>query len=166
MFYRTIVALSLLFTIGVANVGAAVVCADTNTITDANTDVFRPAFPDIHCVPKNRVRMVILSKRAPNITNEEFSIYWANSHSKLFSSLAIVKKNLLKYEQAHTNLPFIPSINAIGFPTASGMIFEDEEYKTRVIPDELKFADRPACQFLPFDLFEVLPKQHSREIGA
>ncbi|KAF8899394.1 hypothetical protein BD779DRAFT_1429099, partial [Infundibulicybe gibba] len=103
---------------------------------------------------KDRVRLVLLIKRKEGITNEEFSEYWANSHARLFSSVPIVKQNLLKYEQAHMNEQ---PVNSIGFPAAKWdgiavfeatsydkilAIFDSEEYKNTVIPDELRFVDR------------------------
>ena len=36
---------------------------------------------------------------------EEFQDYWLNHHGKLFSSLAVVKRNVLKYEQVSTPPP-------------------------------------------------------------
>ncbi|KAF8899395.1 hypothetical protein BD779DRAFT_1465317 [Infundibulicybe gibba] len=120
---------------------------------------------------KDRVRLILLSKRKEGITNEEFSEYWANSHARLFSSVPIVRQNLLKYEQAHTSEQTIPLINSIGFSTAKWdgiavfeatsydkilAIFDSEEYKNIVIPDELKFADRDANLMLPLDLLEVI----------
>ena len=42
---------------------------------------------------------------------EEFRDHWFNQHGKIFSSLAIVKKNVLKYEQVSLALfvsPLIP----------------------------------------------------------
>lgn len=53
----------------------------------------------------DRVRLAILLKKKQGLTNEEFLGYWLNNHAKLFSSLEIVKKNLLKYEQVL--LPFL-----------------------------------------------------------
>lgn len=47
----------------------------------------------------DRVRLAILLKKKQDLTNEEFLNYWLNSHAKLFTSLEIVKKNLVKYEQ-------------------------------------------------------------------
>lgn len=47
----------------------------------------------------DRVRLLVFLKKREGITKEEFSQYWSGHHAKLFLSLDIVKKNLLKYEQ-------------------------------------------------------------------
>jgi hypothetical protein len=47
----------------------------------------------------DRVRLAILMKRKPGMSKEEFSRYWAEVHSPLFTSLDIVKANIVKYEQ-------------------------------------------------------------------
>ena len=52
-------------------------------------------------VRADRVRLVILINRKEGMSVEDFQKYWRDEHSHLFSSLAIVKENLLKYEQVH-----------------------------------------------------------------
>jgi hypothetical protein len=54
----------------------------------------------------DRVRVVVLLKKKPTLSKEEFHKYWSGTHSALFSSLDIVKSNLVKYEQVRPN-PFI-----------------------------------------------------------
>ncbi|KAJ7761902.1 hypothetical protein DFH07DRAFT_814474 [Mycena maculata] len=120
----------------------------------------------------DRVRLAILLKRNPTLTKEEFSQYWLGTHAALFSGLAIVKTNLLKYEQAHTNEPVLLQLAAaMGAPKSEwdGMaifeaesyvkifeIFQSEEYQKVVVPDEKHFIVRQASQALPLDLNTVL----------
>lgn len=47
----------------------------------------------------DRVRMVALLYPKEGLSFEEFDRYWLNEHSKVFTSIDIVKKNFLKYEQ-------------------------------------------------------------------
>lgn len=48
---------------------------------------------------KDRVRLTILLYRKPGMSRSDFQHYWREEHSAIFSSVAIVKKNLLNYEQ-------------------------------------------------------------------
>lgn len=48
---------------------------------------------------KDRVRLTLLVYRKPGMSLDEFHQYWKNQHAELFSSIAIVKKNLLSYVQ-------------------------------------------------------------------
>ena len=47
----------------------------------------------------DRVRMMALIYRKPGMSVEDFHNYWRDEHSKVFAGIAVVKKNLLKYEQ-------------------------------------------------------------------
>ena len=47
----------------------------------------------------DRARLVLLVKRKATLSKEAFHHYWSGTHGALFSSLDIVKTNLLKYEQ-------------------------------------------------------------------
>jgi hypothetical protein len=38
-------------------------------------------------------------------------------------------------------------------------VFKDEEYLNVVLPDELKFIDRPNCKMLPLDLVSILDRE-------
>ncbi|KAJ7364153.1 hypothetical protein DFH08DRAFT_838454 [Mycena albidolilacea] len=123
----------------------------------------------------DRVRIVVLLKRKPTLSKEEFHKHWTETHGPLFSSLDVVKRNLLKYEQAHINDPVLQQIMQMipGAPTADwdGMaifeaesyakvfeVFQSEEYSKVIIPDDEKFVDRANWQMLPFDLNTVVDK--------
>ncbi|KAJ6576622.1 hypothetical protein DFH09DRAFT_1149881 [Mycena vulgaris] len=122
----------------------------------------------------DRVRLVILLKRKSTLSKEEFSQYWSGTHSDLFMSLEIVKSNLIKYEQAYTNQSvLLQLVEGMGLTMHEwdGMaifeaesyakifeVFQNEEYKRIVVPDEHKFVDREASQIFPLDLFTVIDK--------
>ena len=48
---------------------------------------------------KDRVRLTLLVYRKPGMSLNDFQQYWREQHSQIFTSIAIVKKNLLRYEQ-------------------------------------------------------------------
>ena len=53
-------------------------------------------------MPKNRtdrVPLAVFTYRKPAMSVEDLQAYWRDEHSKIFSSIPIVKKNLLSYEQ-------------------------------------------------------------------
>ncbi|KAJ6531921.1 EthD domain-containing protein [Mycena capillaripes] len=122
----------------------------------------------------DRVRLAILLKRKASLSKEEFHKYWAEKHGPLFSSVDIVKTNLLKYEQAHTNEGVnqqVAQMMGIPMPEWDGIaifegesyakifeVFQNEEYKRVIIPDEEKFIDRQGCQMIPLDLLSVIDK--------
>ena len=47
----------------------------------------------------DRVRLAVLMAPKPGLSFEEFDRYWLDVHGNVFSSIAIAKRNLLKYEQ-------------------------------------------------------------------
>ncbi|KAI8968612.1 hypothetical protein BD414DRAFT_504244 [Trametes punicea] len=49
----------------------------------------------------NRVRLAVLMAPKPGLSFEEFDRYWLDVHANVFSSIAVAKRNLLKYEQFH-----------------------------------------------------------------
>ncbi|KII84840.1 hypothetical protein PLICRDRAFT_45646 [Plicaturopsis crispa FD-325 SS-3] len=120
-------------------------------------------------VRTDRVRVVGLVKRKEGISKEEFNRYWVE-HGKLFAGLAVVKRNLLKYEQCFVHSDTVrafglPAVDydGIGIVEAESFakiaeIISDEEF-TRIIPqDEEKFLDRAATRPFPLNIATVLDK--------
>ncbi|EKM54102.1 uncharacterized protein PHACADRAFT_96414 [Phanerochaete carnosa HHB-10118-sp] len=106
---------------------------------------------------QDRVRAVALMYPKEGVSFEEFDKYWLEEHSKVFTSIAIVKKNLTKYEQFHFNPTVNQALQTQGSPALphAGMaifeaesyeklmkVFKDSEYVRVVMPDEEKFFDR------------------------
>ena len=48
---------------------------------------------------QDRVRLTLLVYRKQGMSLDEFQKYWKDEHSKVFSSIAVVKRNLLTYVQ-------------------------------------------------------------------
>lgn len=118
----------------------------------------------------DHVRLILFLKRKPGLSKEEFSHYWSDTHAPLFLSLDIVKRNVIKYEQAHAHDKYIAAREALGVPSSDwdGLvildgesydklfeIFTSEEYARIVAPDEGNFIDRPKCQLMALDLVTV-----------
>lgn len=53
----------------------------------------------VEAARQDRVRLTLLVYRKQGMSLDEFQQYWKNQHSKVFSGIAIVKKNLLSYVQ-------------------------------------------------------------------
>ncbi|KAI0743810.1 hypothetical protein C8Q80DRAFT_1355588 [Daedaleopsis nitida] len=115
--------------------------------------------------PPDRVRVAGLVVPKPGMSLEEFHDYWLNTHAKLFSSIAIAKRNLTKYEQFHLDAKSAAALGAvipgcttppyagIGILEAESLdkifeIFQDEEYLRVVAPDEERFIARKDMQIL------------------
>ncbi|KAI1796519.1 hypothetical protein LXA43DRAFT_987989 [Ganoderma leucocontextum] len=113
----------------------------------------------------DRVRLAVLMAPKPGLSFEEFDRYWLDVHAKVFSSIAIVKRNLLKYEQFHLDPKYNDLVAAqslarskspfrgIAIFEATSLdkifeIFQDEEYLRAVVPDELNFFDHENAQIL------------------
>ncbi|KAJ7164397.1 hypothetical protein C8R46DRAFT_1278670 [Mycena filopes] len=122
----------------------------------------------------DRVRLVVLLRRKSTLSKEEFHQYWSGPHATLFTSLDIVKTNLFKYEQAHTNDSVMQQTEMAQMLGAAqsewdGMVvfeaesyakifevLQHEDYRTKVAPDEDNFLDRMGCQTLPLDLMTIV----------
>ncbi|KAF8206287.1 EthD domain-containing protein [Mycena galopus ATCC 62051] len=122
----------------------------------------------------DRVRFALLVNRKPGLSKEEFHKYWSEKHGPLVTTLDIVKQNLLKYEQGHTNYPVLEQMaqmTGAPIPEWDGMaifeaesyakffeIVQSEEYQKILVPDEDLFIDRHTLQMIPLDLMTVLEK--------
>ncbi|KAF8899392.1 hypothetical protein BD779DRAFT_1667065 [Infundibulicybe gibba] len=166
MFSKTIVTLCL-FAVGVLNVAATPHHSPSPTLYTSTAQPSASGMPV--AFRKDRVRLAFYLTRRDNYTHEEWSEYWANTHSKIFTSIPIVQKNLLRYEQAHVNETTTAAFQALGFPIATydGVaIFEppastsfwSDDYKNIAIPNESIFVDRPKGLALPFDIIEFIDR--------
>ncbi|THH15368.1 hypothetical protein EUX98_g9478 [Antrodiella citrinella] len=112
---------------------------------------------------KNHVRGAVLLHPKDGVSFEEFDKYWIEKHGDLFSSLPIVKKNLIKYEQFHFNADLNKELAKVGlykspyygianFEAESDEklleVFEDPEYKRLLLPDEDKFFDKSMSELI------------------
>jgi len=121
-------------------------------------------------INQDRVRIISFVKKRDDLSQEEFERKWLQ-HAAIFRSIAIVKKNVFKYEQMHKNHEAYKSMPGTA-PHCDGIvlfelesfekffaIFEDEEYKNVVVPDELTFIDRPKCTILPMNFATPIDRE-------
>ncbi len=113
------------------------------------------------------IKMTILLRRKPEMSHEEFAAYHRNQHAPLFSSLPQVKQHVRRYVQSHMTgetLPGLPDNHIDGstelwFDDLAGIaaVFQSPEYLATIRPDEEKFLDLHACEFLVGTEHEVIP---------
>ena len=113
------------------------------------------------------IKMTILLRRKPGMTHDEFVSYHRNNHAPLFRSLAEVKRCVRRYVQCHATgdaLPGLPDNHIDGstelwFDDLAGLaeVFQSESYMRTIRPDEEKFLDLHACEFLVGTEHEVIP---------
>ena len=116
------------------------------------------------------IKMTILLRRKPELTHDEFVAYHRNQHAPLFSALAEVKQHVRRYVQCHATvdpLPGLPDngidgITELWFDDTAGIarVFESLNYMATVRPDEEKFLDLHACEFLVGAEHEVIRSTH------
>ena len=104
------------------------------------------------------IKFTILLRRNPALTQEQFVRYHQEQHAPLFTSLPEVKQHVRRYVQGHSTgaaLPGIPPLTFDGttelwFDDMAGLagVFEAESYMERIRPDEAKFLDLAACEFV------------------
>ncbi|KAI1416651.1 hypothetical protein F5Y13DRAFT_205493 [Hypoxylon sp. FL1857] len=101
------------------------------------------------------VRITFFIKKKTDLTSEEFHKYWSEEHSKVFLSVPIVRRNIIKYSQFHSDSSVDLKkfgVIMIGYDGAVSMwantlddllaVFTDEEYLRTVVPDEENFFNR------------------------
>ncbi|KAI5825109.1 hypothetical protein K523DRAFT_251805 [Schizophyllum commune Tattone D] len=128
--------------------------------------------PDDNDTPslrKDRVRLVYLVKRRKDLTHEEFSDYWLKVHSKIFAGSSVAHQYMSRYEQMHPSVATqkiwqekygirSTTFDGVGLFEADSFedirkVFDSEEYKTNILPDEYKFLDQDGCQIIPMNFW-------------
>jgi len=117
------------------------------------------------------IKMTILLRRNPEMSHDEFVAYHRNNHAPLFSSLAEVKQHVRRYVQCHSTgeqLPGLPDNHIDGstelwFDDLAGLasVFQSPNYMATIRPDEEKFLDLHACEFLLGAEHEVISAVHA-----
>ena len=117
------------------------------------------------------IKMTILLRRKPEMSRAEFVAYHRNQHAPLFGALAEVKQYVRRYVQCHAtgdSLPGLPDNQIDGstelwFDDLAGIagVFNSSNYLATIRPDEEKFLDLHACEFLVGTEHEVIPAAHA-----
>lgn len=104
------------------------------------------------------VKFTIVLRRKPGTTHEEFVDHHRNRHAPLFTSLPEVQANVRRYVQCHAvgaALPGMPDSKIDGttelwFDDVAGIaaVFASPNYLATIRPDEERFLDLHACEFL------------------
>ncbi|RVX67704.1 hypothetical protein B0A52_07827 [Exophiala mesophila] len=109
------------------------------------------------------VKLVIAITKRDDISYEEFDRYWSEQHPKLFLKVPVYRDRLITYSQFHIDRSRKEEIKKLGLPVSDfdGLvtmvvnsledlvtIFNDEEYKQLVAPDESKFVKRSEAQVM------------------
>ncbi len=101
------------------------------------------------------IKLMINVVRKPEMTHQEFSIYWREQHGPLVKSVPEFTRHIRKYVQCHPVLGRNPlgagdifdGVAELWFDNVQAMenAFSEPRYLEIVRPDELKFADLPKC---------------------
>lgn len=104
------------------------------------------------------IKFTILLRRKPTITHDEFVAYHREQHAPLFCGLPAVRQHVRRYVQCHTipaSIPGLPPVTFDGitelwFDDVAGLeaVFTSESYMETIRPDEAKFLDLHACEFV------------------
>ncbi|KAI5892746.1 uncharacterized protein SCHCODRAFT_02701622 [Schizophyllum commune H4-8] len=113
---------------------------------------------------KDRVRLIYLLKRRKGMTHEEFSDYWLNVHSKIFTGSRVAHQYTVRYDQMHLSPSAMKAWSEkYGFPAATydgvvlleadsfedlQQVFDSPEYKALMQPDEHNFIDHEGSQIM------------------
>ncbi|OTA62372.1 hypothetical protein K449DRAFT_434034 [Hypoxylon sp. EC38] len=104
---------------------------------------------------KQPVRITFFMKKKNNLSHEEFHKYWSEEHSKIFLSVPIVRRNIIRYSQFHSDNSIDLTkfgVGMVGYDGGATMwannldellaVFIDQDYLRTVVPDEEKFFNR------------------------
>ena len=104
------------------------------------------------------IKFTIILRRNAKISHEEFVEHHKHTHAALFSSLPEVKEHVRRYVQVHSTgdtlegMPDskIDGLTELWFDDLAGLagVFQSDNYMKTIRPDEEKFLDLHACEFI------------------
>ncbi len=104
------------------------------------------------------IKFTILLRRHPSMTHDDFVAYHRDRHAPLFCGLDTVREHVRRYVQCHTVAATLPGLPPVTFDGITELWFEDmagleavfgsKSYMETVRPDEAKFLDLHACEFV------------------
>ena len=104
------------------------------------------------------IKFTILLRRNPAMSHDEFVTYHKERHAPLFCALPEVREHVRRYVQSHTVLATIPGLPPMTFEGITELWFDDvaglaavftaENYFATIRPDEARFLDLHACEFI------------------
>lgn len=112
------------------------------------------------------IKMTILLRRKAKMSHDEFVTYHRHKHAPLFASLLEVRQHVRRYVQCHStgDIPGLPNNHIDGSTelwfddlAALAGVFQSANYMSTIRPDEEKFLDLHACEFLVGVESEFIP---------
>ena len=104
------------------------------------------------------IKFTILLRRNPSMTYEAFVAHHRDRHAPLFTALPEVRRHVRRYVQCHTvpaSIPGLPpatfdGITELWFDDVAGLeaVFTSAGYMETIRPDEARFLDLHACEFV------------------
>lgn len=104
------------------------------------------------------IKFTILLRRKPSMTHDEFVSYHRERHAPLFCALPAVRDHVRRYVQCHTVAAALPGLPPVTFDGITELWFDDmagleavfgsESYMETIRPDEARFLDLHACEFV------------------
>lgn len=104
------------------------------------------------------IKFTILLRRLSSMTHHEFVAYHRERHAPLFCALPEVRRHVRRYVQCHTVPATIPGLPPVTFDGITELWFDDvagleavfgsPTYMATIRPDEAKFLDLHACEFV------------------
>lgn len=104
------------------------------------------------------IKFTILLRRNPTMSHDEFVTYHKERHAPLFCALPEVREHVRRYVQSHTVPATIPGLPPMTFDGITELWFDDvtgltalftaENYLATIRPDEARFLDLQACEFI------------------
>ncbi len=115
-------------------------------------------YVDSVSIEGSMIKFTILMRRIPSMTHDEFVAYHRDQHAPLFRALPEVRQHVRRYVQCHTIAATIPGlppptfdgITELWFDDVAGLeaVFGSANYMATIRPDEARFIDLHACEFV------------------
>ncbi|XXH05696.1 hypothetical protein Hte_012131 [Hypoxylon texense] len=128
-------------------------CLIATTLLLPSFNVYSSALAiDTRTKSEQLVKITLFIKKRDNLTYEEFHEYWSGPHVEIFHSVPIVRQNIVKYAQFHSNESVDLTqygLTPAGYDGGVDLwtrslddllaVFNDEEYLNVVVPNGKTF---------------------------
>lgn len=104
------------------------------------------------------VKLLALLRRRADLTPEQFHAHWSGPHAKLFTDSPALRENILRYQQNHRFADDYTRDPGLTWDGLAEQWYASMEsfyagaggppFNEIVVPDEERFIDRPATQFI------------------
>lgn len=104
------------------------------------------------------IKLTILLKKKAVVSHGDFLWFFRNEHAQLFSSLPVVRKEVVQYDQFHALPVAMPGLPEPAFDGTAEMwfasmqamfrVFTADDYLQLVRPSEKRFLELEDCSIL------------------